>query len=102
MVQRCANVLYIFRNQAQEQKSTSLLFPSATFGHFRQKQPSLHWNFSVHHPVIQEQSNNRFKNVACDSCEEEFASSGGKCCVPIILLMSLLMGLGEAECAILR
>ena len=73
MVQRCANVLYIFRNQAQEQKSTSLLFPSATFGHFRQKQPSLHWNFSVHHPVIQEQSNNRFKNVACDSCEEEFA-----------------------------
>ena len=79
--------------------SQFLSFPSATFGHFRQKQPSLHWNFSVHHPVIQEQSNNHFKNVACDSCEEEFASSGGKCCVPSILLMSLLMGLGEAECA---
>ena len=79
--------------------SRFLSFPSATFGHFRQKQPSVHWNSSVRHPVIQEQSNNHFKNVACDSCEEEFTSSGGKCCVPSILLMSLLMGLGEAECA---
>lgn len=35
----------------------------------------------------------------CDSCEEVFASSGGKGCVQSRFLMSLLMGVWEAEYA---
>lgn len=97
----CICQCHVFRNQSQEQKMISLLFPQATFGHFRQKQNSLcigiflciilqFWNRT---------SSNNSENVTCDSCEEVFVSSGGKCCVQGVFLMSLLMGVWEAEYA---
>lgn len=68
----------VFRNQLQEQKRIALLFPQATFGHFRQKQ-SLHWNFPVQILQFRNRAfSNNSENVMCDSCGEEFASSEGK------------------------
>lgn len=56
----------------------ALLFPQATFGHFRQKQ-FLHWNFPVQILQFRNRAfSNNSENIMCDSCGEEFASSEGK------------------------